>query len=151
MLGTAREREEALIEVRARHERRAQGPDQAVPRAGIIVGPGHEFFVPEYLMEELNEHLDVVEEKSGLSREEINSVVRALLRRIQVVPEPKVLTKWKEAEAAIGRIDKDGVPFVAAAMSMACDGIWSDDRHLKRQGKVRVWTTKDVAGLTSRA
>jgi hypothetical protein len=33
-------------------------------------------------------------------------------------------------------------------MSVSCDGIWSDDKHLKRQDKVRVWTTKEVVGLS---
>ena len=36
-------------------------------------------------------------------------------------------------------------------MSVTCDGIWSDDKHLRLQNKVKVWTTKDVAELSGHA
>jgi predicted nucleic acid-binding protein len=114
---------------------------------GIIVGSAHEFLIPAYLMEETREHFDEVEEKSGLSRTEIESVIDALLARIRVVPADEVTSKWGEAEAVMKNIDENDTPFVAAALSAQCDGIWSDDRHLKRQRKVRVWTTKDIVSL----
>ena len=71
----------------------------------------------------------------------------ALLTNIRVIPADKVLSKWKEAEELMARVDEDDVPFVAASMSVSCDGIWSDDKHLRRQNKVKIWTTKDVVGL----
>jgi predicted nucleic acid-binding protein len=73
-----------------------------------------------------------------------------LLVGIEVVPAEKVVSKWKEAEKVMASIDPDDVPFVAASMSVNCDGIWSDDKHLRRQNKVRVWTTKEIVG-SSRA
>ena len=114
---------------------------------GIIVGSAHEFLTPAYLIEEIREHFDEVEKKSGLSRTEIESVVDALLARIRVVPADEVVSKWEEAEVIMKNIDENDIPFVAAALSAQCDGIWSDDRHLRRQRKVRVWTTRDVVGL----
>ncbi len=44
-------------------------------------------------------------------------------------------------------IDRSDIPFVAAALSLPCDGIWSDDLDLKRQKRVKVWNTKEVLGL----
>ena len=117
---------------------------------GILVGSHHEFYVPEYLIQETEKHRDVVARKLGLSEKEIDSVMNLLFASIHVVPAREVLTKWKEAERVMGQIDKDDVPFVAAAMSVGC-GIWSDDRHLKRQSVVRVWTTKDVVEMGDRA
>ena len=111
---------------------------------GIILGSIHEFLIPAYLIEETREHMEELEEKSGLSNSEIESVMDALLARIRVVPADKVLSAWKEAEGIMERVDKSDIPFVAAALSTDCDGIWSDDRHLRRQDKVKVWTTKDV-------
>jgi predicted nucleic acid-binding protein len=48
------------------------------------------------------------------------------------------------------KIDRDDVAFVAAALSEDCDGIWSDERDLARQSKVRVWTTKEIVRLSRR-
>jgi len=118
---------------------------------GIILGSNHEFLIPAYLIEETREHAGEVEKKSGLSRTEIESVMDALLARIRVVPTEEVLSKWEEAERIMENIDENDVPFVAAALGARCDGIWSDDGHLKRQRKVKVWTTEDVVRLGNRA
>jgi predicted nucleic acid-binding protein len=56
-----------------------------------------------------------------------------LLTNVRAIPAGEVLSKWKEAEEVMGPIDKDDTPFVAAAKSMPCDGIWSDDKDLGRQ------------------
>ena len=53
----------------------------------------------------------------------------------------------KTAEEIMVGIDRSDTPFVAAALSLPCDGIWSDDLNLKRQKKVKVWNTKEVLGL----
>jgi len=54
------------------------------------------------------------------------------------------LAWWSEAEEIVGSIDRDDVPFVAAALSIRCDGIWSDDKDLKRQKKVKVWSSREI-------
>ena len=115
---------------------------------GILLRSSHEFLVPEHAIDETRKHLGTVAEKSGLSESEINSVIDALLVSIKVVPAEKVVSKWKEAEHVMAEVDVGDVPFVAAAMSVSCDGIWSDDKHLRRQGKVRVWKTKEIVGLS---
>lgn len=71
----------------------------------------------------------------------------ALLTNVRVIPAGEILSKLKEAEEVMAPIDKGDTPFVAAAMSTPCDGIWSDDKDLGRQKKVRVWRTKDVIEL----
>ena len=116
---------------------------------GILLSPNHEFFVPEHLFEEVRNHRAEVVDKSGLSEEEVDSVLDALLTNIGVIPSDKILSKWKAAERAIGQVDRDDIPFVAAALSVDCE-LWSDDGHLKRQNKVKVRTTKDVVRTGTR-
>ena len=57
------------------------------------------------------------------------------------------MANWKRAEEIMVDIDRSDIPFVAAALSLLCDGIWSDDADLKRQKRVKVWNTKEVLGL----
>ena len=106
--------------------------------------------MPEHLFEEIRDRKAEVVKKSGLSEEEVDMVLDALLTNIGVVPSDTMLSKWKAAERAIGQIDRDDIPFVAAALSVDC-GLWSDDGHLKRQNKVKVRTTKDVVKIGTRA
>jgi len=114
---------------------------------GIVVGPKHEFLIPEYAIEETRKHVRLIEKKSGLSALQIDSVLETLLTNVRTVPARDILSTWKEAEEIMAPIDRNDTAFLAAAMSVPCDGIWSDDRHLKRQKKVKVWGTKEVLEL----
>lgn len=113
----------------------------------ILLNPNHQFYIPEYAREEVVKHLPLLIEKTGLTEEEIKLALNILLTNIQVVSSENILAKWGEAEEVIGAIDKDDVPFIAASLSIPCDGIWSDDKDLKRQKRVKVWSTGEIMRL----
>jgi predicted nucleic acid-binding protein len=110
----------------------------------ILLSPVDQFLVPEFAIEEVEAHMGLITERSGLSEGEVRLVLSVLLTNIEVVPKEDVLTCWGRAEEIMGSIDVDDVPFVAASLSRSCDGIWSDDGDLKRQNAVRVWTTSEM-------
>jgi len=89
----------------------------------ILLSPNHQFYVPEYAVEEVEKHLPLLVEKTGLSEEEIKLTLSILLTNIQIVPSENILAKRNEAEKIMGSIDKDDIPFIAASLSIACDGI----------------------------
>jgi predicted nucleic acid-binding protein len=109
-----------------------------------LLSPNHLFFVPEYLLDEVESHLSLVREKTGLSDEEIRLVLNTLMVKVRTIPYEDITKKWEEAERIMTGIDEKDVPFVAAALSIECDGIWSDDRDLRRQNAVKVWNTKEI-------
>jgi predicted nucleic acid-binding protein len=43
--------------------------------------------------------------------------------------------------------DIDDVPFVACALGCQGSIIWSDDNDLKRQNRIKVYTTREVLGI----
>ncbi|MBI3859109.1 MAG: PIN domain-containing protein [Thaumarchaeota archaeon] len=112
----------------------------------LLLSPTHSYMVPEHGVEETRRHMSTVTEKSGLPEAEVNVVFDVLLSNMEVIPSMTILAKWREGEAEIGHIDKGDIPFLAASLAVECDGIWSDDTHLRRQKKVKVFTTKDVLG-----
>ena len=61
-------------------------------------------------------------------------MLSVLLTNIEIVSKEDVLASWGKAEVIMGSVDVDDVPFIAASLSRSCDGIWSDDEHLKGQG-----------------
>jgi len=113
----------------------------------ILLNPNHQFYLPEYAIEEIEEHMPLLVEKTGLSEEEIKLALNILLTNIQVLPSEEVLEKWSEAKEIMGTIDEDDTPFLAASLTIACDGIWSDDKDLKRQRRVKVWNTREIIRL----
>ena len=113
----------------------------------ILLNPNHQFYLPEYAIEEVEKHLHLLVEKTSLSGEDIKLALSTLLTNIQVIPSANILTKWNEAEGIMKPIDTGDTPFIAASLSIACDGIWSDDKDLKRQRKVKVWNTREIIHL----
>ncbi len=106
-----------------------------------------EFSAPEFLFEEVERHLPSLRKRAGLSERHSSEVLRRLKGRISVVPEDSLFPFWDEAKAAMEAIDPRDVAYVAAALAIPCDGIWSDDAHLKRQTHVTCWTTKELVAV----
>ena len=110
----------------------------------ILLNPNHQFYIPEYALEEVERHISLIRDKSELSEEEVKLALSILLTSMRVIPAEDILGRWDEAERIIGKIDTGDIPFIALALSIKCDGIWSDDKDLKRQGKVKVWSTREM-------
>lgn len=93
------------------------------------------------------EHMPLLMEKTGLSEEQIKLALNTLQTNMQIIPSEEVLEKWNQAKEIIESVDEDDIPFIAASLTIASDGIWSDDKDLKRQRKVKVWNTGKITCL----
>ena len=70
-----------------------------------------------------------------------------LIEHVNLVPKSEFEEYIGEAKELIGSIDMDDVPFVALALAMPNDGIWSEDRDYGRQSKIRIWGTNELIRL----
>ena len=113
----------------------------------VLLSPDHQLYLPEYALEEVERHLPLLIEKTGLPEEKIKLALSIILTNVQVVPSEDILARWNEASEIIGPIDKDDIPFIAAALSISCDGIWSDDKDLKRQKRIRIHNSREIIPL----
>ncbi len=113
----------------------------------ILLNPNHRFCVPEDAIEETERYLPLIVKKTGLSAGEIKFVLDILLTNIQVIPLQDVVSKWNEAAEIMAPIDIEDASFIAVALVQQSDGIWSDDKHLKRQSRITVWNTKEIIKL----
>ena len=66
------------------------------------------------------------------------------MENINIIPEEDVKSKMKEALAIMKNIDTKDAPFIAAALAIPNDGIWSHDRHFEKQKKVKQWLAKNL-------
>lgn len=101
-------------------------------------------YSPNTLLESLKKYESLLIEKSGLSTDELNTLLSLILGKIIVVEKEKYQHYMNEAYELIGTIDKDDVPYLALALSINCDGIWSEDNHFQRQTKVKTWKTAEI-------
>ena len=110
----------------------------------ILLSPYFEFCVPEFTFIELDRHFELLKKKTSLSESNLKSIIKITTEDIDVVPESKFQTHVSIAFDEMKDIDEFDSPFLALALSFSNDGIWSDDKHFKKQKLVRVWTTRDM-------
>ena len=84
--------------------------------------------------------------KTGLSEDEVELVLGVLLTNLHVIPSKDIMANWKGSEEIMVGIDRSDTTFVAAALSLRCDGIWSDDLHLKRRRRRKFGIPKRYLG-----
>jgi predicted nucleic acid-binding protein len=47
----------------------------------------------------------------------------------------------EEAKQIMDKIDPDDTPFIALALAIENDGVWSNDKHFGQQNRVKIWKT----------
>ncbi len=96
---------------------------------------------PNFVKLELGKHYGLVLRKSGMSELEFERLISNVFERIVIQPD------WESddfRETAI-RVtpDYNDWPYFALALQQHC-GIWSNDKALQRQRRVRVFSTPDL-------
>jgi len=121
----------------------------SVTRA-LLLFPSFEFLLPEYALQEIDAHKAHISKQSGLSRNEIDIVLSTLLENISIVPASEIKPYLKKADNIIGHIDPSDVPFVAVALSVKNEGIWSNDKHFEKIKGIKVWKTSGLFELMAK-
>lgn len=110
-----------------------------------------QLLVPEFIFEELEKHLPELAERAGLDRAGSQKLIERLRQNFTIVPPELVDTKMGDALPLMAGIDARDAAYLAAALCVPCDGIWSDDPHLKRQSAVRCYNTGELIGALRKA
>lgn len=107
----------------------------------IIVSEKVELFAPEFLFDEFLEHEEEILAKTQRTRKELNQLVGSLKEIIHIIPRKEFELYLEEAKSLIS--DEDDVPYLALALKLNIP-IWSNDKKLNKQNKVKVYSTKEI-------
>jgi len=113
----------------------------------LIFNDRVKLFSPEFLIEEFEKYRDVILNKSGLSDEDFDLFLSLISSRIEFISKNEfehLITKGEEISPDV----KDSAYF-ALALKMKCS-IWSNDKRLKEQDKVRVYNTTELLKIHSK-
>ncbi len=110
----------------------------------IIMSGKLELITPKFTLKELLKYRTYMLVKSKLSPSEFEKMFNIILSRIYFIDDVLILGKMTEAKKIMAKIDPADEIFIAAALTIQNDGIWSDDRHFMRQSAVKVYTTSDL-------
>ena len=110
----------------------------------LILEGDFEMFMPETSILEIQKYLAIIQQKSGLSLNEINLLFSSLKNRIKIISKVHYLSSEENAKSIMKNIDIEDWPFIALALSFHNDGIWTEDKHFEKQNKIKVWKTSDI-------
>ena len=110
----------------------------------IIFSKNLRFISLGYVLEECEKYMDYLVEKSGKSKEELSVLLSLFVENIEIVEDSFIINKMDSALEVMKDIDEKDAPILACALAVSNNGIWSDDKHLTRQDRVKVWKTSDL-------
>lgn len=98
-------------------------------------------FIPEFIFTEFEKHKTEVLEKTHRTSQEFWSIFTKIKEIATIVPKEDFEEYLEEAEEFCP--DPDDVMYFALALKLKCP-IWSNDKKLKEQDKIKIYSTEDL-------
>ena len=92
----------------------------------------------------MKKHKETLLKKSKMNTTDFNLLLNILLRKVMIVPTEVLFPYRKEAYEIVKDIDQDDTLFIACALAYPDSIIWSDDKRLKQQSKIRIVNTSEM-------
>ena len=110
----------------------------------ILLLPILNFLVPEYALEEISRHKSKICKLSGVAEEELELLISLILQNASIISHHEIMPFRDRAMQIIGAIDKGDVPFVALALAVKNDGIWTNDHDFDNIKEIKIWKTSEL-------
>ena len=113
----------------------------------LIYGLHEDLIFPEIVLDELRKYKEELISKSMLNEVEFDEVLSLILKYIRIIPNEQLKPHKKEAWELIKEYSPEDVMFIACCLAFDNSILWSDDKKLKRQEKVKVLNTAEITKL----
>ena len=110
----------------------------------LFFNPALSLFAPEFIVEELLQHIIEIRGKSALGEEELHRLIAKVFGQLTLVPD-RALKPFLPAAASLVKDPKDWLYLSCALHEDTL--IWSNDNDFSEQKRVRVVTTKELIAL----
>jgi len=108
----------------------------------LLLGSNLDFYSPDYALTEIRRHGREVIEKAGISENELEILLSIIFEGITVVPKEEYAYFMECSKDLVG--DVGDVPFIALALAINAECIWTDDKDFQKQKRIRVYSTKEM-------
>ncbi len=111
-------------------------------KLNILTSQNHKFFVPAFIIDEINKHSKTICKRAGLSSEEFEEILESILTFVEIVEYSEYINYVSKAYNSMKRRDLKDHHYVACALSVNADFIWSEDKDFFEQKIVVVKNTE---------
>jgi predicted nucleic acid-binding protein len=102
------------------------------------------FLFPAFIMEEMEKHKQELITKSMMEESAFNDLLQLILKRVLIVSNSNIIVFRDEAREIVKDIDIDDAIFIACGLAYKDSILWSDDKNLKKQTRVKVLNTGEI-------
>lgn len=95
----------------------------------------------EFIFEEFEKYKDLIRKKTTRTEEEFEMFMGIIQKRVKLIPFEKFKSFMNETETFSP--DPKDTEYLALALKLNC-ALWSNDKKLKTQDKVKVYSTEDL-------
>jgi len=111
----------------------------------LLLAP-FKFYTVPYTKLEIEKHKDELMRKAGIDRDTFQYLLDRIFDKIEIV-ESEIIKPYKERAIELMKdMDISDAPFIALALHLKC-AILSNDRHLKHQKSVKIFTIEEILEL----
>ncbi len=107
------------------------------------------FLFPGQIFIEIEKYKDYLLKKSKMNSEEFNDLLQLLLEKVLIIPNEALDKYINEAWELIKEHSPEDAMFIACGLAHENSILWSDDKRLKLQNKVKVLNTKEIIKIIS--
>ena len=110
----------------------------------LILKYDGQFLIPNYVFIEINKYKEEILRKSNMTTKDFNDLFSLIIERINVVPSEVFKMHVKEAQNLVGEHSPEDIVYISCALAFSDCILWSNDKKLKWQNKVKVFNTKEM-------
>jgi len=110
----------------------------------LLLMPSLNLFTPQFILEEFEKYKQEILKKTKREEEEFIEIFNLFSKIINIVPEEDFIEYINEAEEITP--DPNDVMYFALALKLGCS-IWSNDKKLKIQDKIKVYSTEELNNM----
>jgi len=111
----------------------------------ILLNPFFNFYSPEFIFEEFEKYKEELLAKTHRTQEEFSELLEDLEEIINIIPREDYRDKFDLGKEISP--DENDFYYFALALKLNC-AIWSNDKKLKEQTKVKVYLTEELVDLS---
>ncbi len=112
--------------------------------ANLVFNQNLKLYTSEFIVDEFLKYQQFIQEKMSRSENDYIQIMHLLKDIITVIPQEEYNRFMKGAKDISP--DENDIAYIALALELKC-GIWSNDKKLKKQVKVKVYSTDEVMKL----
>lgn len=110
----------------------------------ILFSNEFSLFAPDYILTEFFEHKSEILSKTNFSEQEFGLILALISSRVIFIPFTEFAHFMKKAEEISP--DEDDAEYFALALKLNC-AIWSNDKELKKQDLIKVYSTEELINI----